>query len=180
MIAPWRATSPKDVNNSRSRNLPVQFVASNYEIYDHNHLRYPERLMDARNHFLLLRRHKHRPSAGCPICRQWASNFIGIHREVWLKWSHQNRIVTGRQRAALWHFNHLQHRINSVQEKLLTVTLVTVTQYRAIWLQWHFPDFPISNLMVKFSCLQWHSISHSLTVTLSGYSRGCHCNRLLL
>ena len=67
-----------------------------------------------------------------------------------------------------------------VQEKLLTVTLVTVTQYRASWLQWHFSDFPISNIIVKFSCLQWHSISHSLTVTLFGRSRGCHCNRLLL
>ena len=70
----------------------------------------------------------------------------------------------------------------SIQEKLLTVTLVTVTQCRAIWLQWHFSDFPISNLIVKFSCLQWHSISHSLRVTLFCRSRGCHChcNRLLL
>ena len=59
-------------------------------------------------------------------------------------------------------------------------TLLTVTQYRAIWLQWHFSDFSISNIIVKFSCLQWHSISHSLTVTLFGRSRGCHCNRLLL
>ena len=67
-----------------------------------------------------------------------------------------------------------------IQEKLLTVTLVTVTHYRAIWLQWHFSDFPITESIVKFSCYQWHSISHSLGVTLFSHSRGCHCNRLLL
>ena len=67
-----------------------------------------------------------------------------------------------------------------IQEKFLMVTLVTMTQFRAIWLQWHFSDFPISNFILKFSCLQRHSISHSLTVTLFGRSQGCHCNRLLL
>ena len=85
------------------------------------------------------------------------------------------RAAQGIKLQSLWKFSLIL-----VQEKLLTVTLVTVTQYRASWLQWHFSDFPISNIIVKFSCLQWHSISHSLTVTLFGRSRGCHCNRLLL
>ena len=127
-------------------------------------------------------------SVGTSIGPLLAAPFVGSEPQISLGstgrsgWNEatKNRILTGRQRAARWYFYHLQHRINSVQEKLLTVTLVTVTQYRAIWLQWHFPDFPISNLMVKFSCLQWHSISHSLTVTLFGRSWGCHCNRLLL
>ena len=58
------------------------------------------------------------------------------------------------------------------------------------WLQWHsiepfgysdtflVSQFPIP--IVRFGCLQWHSISHSLTVTLFGGSRGCHSNRVLL
>ena len=62
--------------------------------------------------------------------------------------------------------------------------------YRRSCLQWHsieqfgysdtflISQFP--SLIVKFSWLQWHSISHSLTVTLFARSQGCHWNRLLL
>ena len=70
-----------------------------------------------------------------------------------------------------------------------------IWNYRRSRLQWHqlqwhnigpsgysdtflMSQFP--NLIVKFSCLQWHSIRHLLTVTLFGSSRGCHCNRLPL
>ena len=39
-----------------------------------------------------------------------------------------------------------------VQASPLTVTPVTVTQYRAFWLQWHFSDFPIG-FFIKFKGL---------------------------
>ena len=52
-----------------------------------------------------------------------------------------------------------------LQEKLLTVTLVKVTQYKAICLHWHFSGFP--NFPIQL-----------LTVKLFDSSRGCHCNRL--
>ena len=72
---------------------------------------------------------------------------------------------------------------------------LTVSKYRRsclLWhrLQWHsvgpsgysdtFLISQLTNLIVKFSRLQWHSASHLLTVTLFCHSWGCHCNRLPL
>ena len=109
----------------------------------------------------------------CPRRARTPATAPGTRRTQGLGKKHKGCVIT-------WERLRHQPPKNDIQEKSLTVTLVTVTQYRAIWLQWHFSDFPISNLIVKFSCLQWQSISHSLTVTLFGRSRGCHCNRLLL
>ena len=39
----------------------------------------------------------------------------------------------------------------------LTVTPVTVTQYRACLLHWHFPDVPFGNLSNKNVWLEWHN-----------------------
>ena len=70
-----------------------------------------------------------------------------------------------------------------VQTSPLTVTLVTVTQFRAIWLQWHFSYFP-NGLSYSKICLE----SNLDTVTQYGafwlqwlilfpLSRGCDCKR---
>ena len=58
-----------------------------------------------------------------------------------------------------------------VQASPLTVTPVTVTQYRAFWLQWHFSYFPIGLFIVKHVWIQWHSMepsAYSESVTLFG------------
>ena len=66
--------------------------------------------------------------------------------------------------------------------RLPCLHLVTVTQYRAIWLHWHFPKFPIG-VSHSRTCLdkvtqyiliwiQWHFIPCP--------GRGCHCKQVSL
>ena len=76
-------------------------------------------------------------------------------------------------------FYHLRiHFYNALQTCPLTLTPVTVPQYKAFWLQRRFSDVPI-NLSYSKTC--------SVTVTQYGAfwlqrhfspsSRGCHCKR---
>ena len=64
------------------------------------------------------------------------------------------------------HKNHHENPIwkrdmYQLQTCSVIVTTLTVTQYRDVWLQWHFSDVPNDHFIVKYVWIQWHSIGPS-------------------